>query len=51
VLYDLSSRYLEENNCGLAAYGYSRDGKKGTVQIVFGLLFDATEIPVALRGI
>lgn len=49
VLYDLSSTYLEGNSCQLAAYGYSRDGKKGTVQIVFGLLCDAKGTPVAVE--
>jgi transposase len=49
VLYDLSSTYLEGKSCELAAYGYSRDGKKGTVQIVFGLLCDAKGIPLAVE--
>jgi transposase len=49
VLYDLSSTYLEGSLCELAAYGYSRDGKKGTLQIVFGLLCDAKGIPIAVE--
>jgi transposase len=49
VLYDLSSTYLEGQNCSLAKIGYSRDGKKGTLQIVFGLLCDAQGCPVAVE--
>lgn len=49
VLYDLSSTYFEGQNCSLARLGYSRDGKKGTLQIVFGLLCDAKGCPVAVE--
>lgn len=49
VLYDLSSTYLEGSSCELAQLGYSRDGKKGTLQIVFGLLCDAMGCPVAVE--
>jgi transposase len=49
VLYDLSSTYFEGQNCSLARLGYSRDGKKGTLQIVFGLLCDAKGGPVAVE--
>lgn len=49
VLYDLSSTYLEGSSCELAQLGYSRDGKKGTLQIVFGLLCDAMGCPVAME--
>jgi hypothetical protein len=38
VLYDVSSSYMEGRCCPLAKRGYSRDGKKGTLQIVYGLL-------------
>jgi hypothetical protein len=38
VLYDLSSSYMEGTHCELAHRGYSRDGRKGTLQIVYGLL-------------
>ncbi len=34
VLYDVSSSYLEGRCCPLAKRGYSRDGKKGSLQIV-----------------
>lgn len=40
ILYDLTSTYLEGTECSLAAYGYSRDKKKGKLQIVFGVLCD-----------
>src|SRR5580693_402226 len=38
VLYDVSSSYLEGRCCPLAQFGYSRDGKRGKRQIVYGLL-------------
>ena len=38
VLYDLTSSYLEGRHCPLAKHGYSRDGKRGKLQIEFGLL-------------
>src|SRR3989304_2305734 len=37
VLYDLSSSYLEGSHCPLAAFGYPRDGKRGKLQITYGL--------------
>jgi transposase len=49
VLYDLSSTYFEGRACPLAQLGYSRDGKKGTLQIVFGLLCDRRGCPVAVQ--
>jgi transposase len=48
VLYDLSSSYFEGNNCPLARLGYSRDGKKGTLQVNYGLLTDPQGRPVAV---
>lgn len=48
VLYDLTSSYLEGTTCPLAARGYSRDGKRGTLQINYGLLTDHRGCPVAL---
>ena len=41
VLYDLTSSYVEGTGCPLAQRGHSRDGKSGTLQIVFGLLCTA----------
>ena len=49
VLYDLTSSYVEGTHCPLAQHGYSRDGKKGTLQIVFGLLCTAEGCPVAVE--
>ena len=49
VLYDVSSSYLEGRRCPLAARGYSRDGKKGKLQIVYGLLCNAEGCPVAVH--
>jgi hypothetical protein len=49
ALFDLSSSWLEGTRCPLAARGYSRDGKKGTLQIEYGLLTDSAGRPVAVR--
>jgi len=49
ALFDLSSSWLEGTHCPLAARGYSRDGKKGTLQIEYGLLTDPSGRPVAVR--
>ena len=49
VLYDVSSSYVEGRCCELARRGYSRDGKKGTLQIVYGLLCAADGCPVAVE--
>jgi transposase len=48
VLYDLSSSYFEGTTCPLARLGYSRDGRKGTLQVNYGLLTDARGCPVAV---
>jgi transposase len=48
VLYDLSSSYFEGNCCPLAKLGYSRDGKKGLLQVNYGLLTDVRGCPVAV---
>jgi hypothetical protein len=40
ALFDLSSSWLEGTHCPLGERGYSRDGKKGKVQIEYGLLTD-----------
>lgn len=49
VLYDVSSSYVEGRCCPLAARGYSRDGKKGKLQIVYGLLCADDGCPVAVE--
>ena len=48
VLYDLSSSYFEGVCCPLAKRGYSRDGKRGTLQVNYGLLTDDRGCPVAV---
>jgi DDE family transposase len=49
VLYDVSSSYMEGRCCPLARRGYSRDGRKGTLQIVYGLLCAPDGCPVAIE--
>src|ERR1700722_20813225 len=49
ALFDLSSSRVEGSHCPLAARGYSRDGRKGTLQIEYGLLTDPEGRPVAVR--
>src|SRR5579859_562411 len=49
VLYDLSSTYLEGRHCELAAIGYSRDGRRNTLQIEFGMTTDQVGRPVAVE--
>ena len=49
ALFDLSSSWLEGTHCPLAARGYSRDRKKGRLQIEYGLLTDPAGRPVAVR--
>jgi hypothetical protein len=49
ALFGLSSSWLEGTHCPLAARGYSRDGKKGRLQIEYGLLTDPAGRPVAVR--
>jgi transposase len=48
VLYDLSSSYFEGTSCPLAKLGHNRDGKKGLLQVNYGLLTDARGCPVAV---
>lgn len=48
-LYDVTSRYLEGEKNALGAYGYNRDGKRGKLQIVVGLLADEQGEPLAVR--
>ena len=49
ILYDVTSTYFEGRACPLARRGYSRDGKKGTLQIVIGLLTTSQGCPVAVE--
>jgi hypothetical protein len=49
VLYDVTSTYFEGRTCPLAKLGHNRDGKKGKLQIVFGLLCTLEGCPVAVE--
>jgi transposase len=49
VLYDVTSTYFEGRTCPLAKLGHNRDGKKGKLQIVFGILCTVEGCPVAVE--
>jgi hypothetical protein len=49
VLYDVTSSYFEGESNELGEYGYNRDGKKGKLQIVIGLLTAEDGDPLAVR--
>jgi hypothetical protein len=49
VLYDVSSSYFEGRSCPLARLGYSRDQRRGSLQIVYGLLCDRPGRPIAIE--
>lgn len=49
VLYDVSSSYFEGRTCPLAKLGYSRDGKRGSPQIIYGLLCDRPGRPLSVE--
>jgi hypothetical protein len=49
VLYDVSSSYFEGRSCPLAKLGYSRDGRRGMPQIIYGLLCDRPGRPIAVE--
>jgi transposase len=49
VLYDVSSTYFEGRTCELARFGYSRDGQRRKLQIVFGLLCTVEGCPIAVE--
>jgi transposase len=48
MLYDLSSSYFEGTKCPLAALGYSRDKKKGKLQVNYGLMANNRGCPVGV---
>lgn len=48
VLYDLSSSYVEGGSCPLVMLGHNRDGKKGKLQVNYGLLTDERGCPVSI---
>ena len=49
AMFDLSSSWVEGSHCELAAFGYSRDGRRGRPQIEYGLLTDPAGRPVAVE--
>jgi hypothetical protein len=49
AMFDLSSSWVEGSHCELAAFGHSRDGKRGRQQIEYGLLTDPEGRPVAVE--
>jgi transposase len=49
ILYDVSSSYYTGHTSELIKYGYSRDGKRGFPQIVYGLLCNAEGCPIAIE--
>jgi transposase len=49
VLYDVSSSYFEGRTCPLLGRGYSRDRRRGSLQIVYGLLCDREGRPLAIE--
>jgi len=49
-LYDVTSSYLEGVCNALGAFGYCRDGKKGKMQVVYGLLCDFQGVPVSIQA-
>ena len=48
-LYDITSSYFEGTENALSAFGYNRDGKKGKLQIVIGLITDNEGLPLSIR--
>ena len=49
VLYDVSSAAFEGRTCPLGAIGHPKDGVRGRLQIVYGLLTSPDGIPVAIE--
>ena len=49
VLYDVSSAAFEGRTCPLGAIGHPKDGVRGRLQIVYGLLTSKDGIPVAIE--
>ena len=48
-LYDVTSTYLEGKHNAFGAFGYNRDGKRGKLQIVVGLLCNGAGRPLAIE--
>ena len=49
VLYDVSSAAFEGRTCPLGAIGHPKDGVRGRLQIVYGLLTSKEGVPVAIE--
>ena len=49
VLYDVSSAAFEGRCCPLGKIGHARDGVRGRLQIVYGLLCTTAGVPVAIE--
>jgi hypothetical protein len=49
VLYDVSSAAFEGRTCPLGAIGHARDGVRGRLQLVYGVLTTTAGIPVAVE--
>jgi hypothetical protein len=49
AMFDLSSSWVEGSKCELAAFGHSRDGKRGRRQVEYGLLTDPAGRPIAVE--
>jgi transposase len=49
VLYDVSSAAFEGHTCPLGKIGHPRDGVKGRLQIVYGLLCSPAGVPIAIE--
>jgi hypothetical protein len=49
VLYDVSSAAFEGRTCPLGAIGHARDGVRGRLQIVYGVLTSTRGVPVAVE--
>jgi hypothetical protein len=49
ILYDVSSAAFEGRTCPLGAVGHPKDGVRGRLQIVYGLLTSKDGIPVAIE--
>ena len=49
VLYDVSSAAFEGRTCPLGAIGHPKDGVRGRLQIVYGLLTSKDGVPVAIE--
>src|SRR3990172_8919914 len=49
VLYDVSSSYFEGRTCPPAGRGHSRDRRRGSLQIVYGLVCEPEGRPIAIE--